>query len=41
MMTNRITTLLVLLAIGMGVAGCGTHRSQVWLWPPAVDVADP
>jgi len=40
-MTNRLTTLFVLLAIGMGRAGCGAQRSHGYLWPPAVDVSDP
>jgi hypothetical protein len=40
-MGTRISILLLLLAIGLGLTGCGARRSDVWLWPPADDVADP
>jgi hypothetical protein len=36
-----IAVLLLLLAIGLGVVACGARRTEVYLWPPAADVADP
>jgi hypothetical protein len=38
-MAMRIPVLLVLLAVGL--AACGARRTEVYLWPPASDVADP
>jgi hypothetical protein len=40
-MAMRISILLTLLAIGVGLTACGTRRTEVYLWPPAADVADP
>jgi hypothetical protein len=40
-MAMRISILVTLLAIGLGLAACGAHRTEVYLWPPAADVADP
>jgi hypothetical protein len=40
-MGMRIAVLLMLLAIGVGLAACGARRTEVYLWPPAEDVADP
>jgi hypothetical protein len=34
----RIPILFVLL---VALAACGARRTDVYLWPPAVDVADP
>ena len=39
-MGMRIAVLLMLLAIGLGVVACGARRTEVYLWPPAADVAD-
>jgi hypothetical protein len=38
-MAMRIPILFVLLAVGL--AACVARRTDVYLWPPAVDVADP
>jgi hypothetical protein len=40
-MGRRVPILLTLLAIGLGLAACGARRTDVYLWPPAADVADP
>jgi hypothetical protein len=40
-MRKRVPILLTLLAIGLGLAACCARRTEVYLWPPAVDVADP
>ena len=40
-MIMRIVIVFVLLAAGIGLAGCDAKRTQVWLWPPAMDVNDP
>ncbi len=40
-MRKTIPALLMLLAIGLGLAACGARRTQVYLWPPAADVNDP
>jgi hypothetical protein len=40
-MGMRIPILLTLLAIGLGLAACAARRTEVYLWPPATDVADP
>jgi hypothetical protein len=40
-MGTRISILLMLLVIGLGLAACGAHRTEVYLWPPADDVNDP
>jgi len=33
--------LLALLGVGLGLSACGARRTEVYLWPPAIDVADP
>jgi predicted small lipoprotein YifL len=40
-MRKRVPILLTLLVIGVGLAACGARRTDVYLWPPAADVADP
>jgi hypothetical protein len=40
-MAMRMAVLLMLLAMGLGLVACGARRTEVWLWPPANDVADP
>ena len=41
-MGMRIPVLLrLLLTMGLGLAACGVRHTEVWLWPPANDVADP
>jgi hypothetical protein len=40
-MRKRVPVLLTLLAIGLGLAACGARHTEVYLWPPAADVADP
>jgi hypothetical protein len=40
-MGTRILMLLLLAVIGLGLAACGAHRTDVYLWPPADDVNDP
>jgi hypothetical protein len=40
-MGMRISVLLMLFAIGLCLAACGARRTEVYLWPPAADVADP
>ncbi len=40
-MRMRTQILLTLLAIGLSLAACSTRRTEVYLWPPATDVADP
>jgi hypothetical protein len=40
-MGMRIAVLLMLLGISFGVVACGARRTEVYLWPPAADVADP
>jgi hypothetical protein len=40
-MGMRISILLTLLAIGLGLVACGAPRTEVYLWPPAADVPDP
>jgi predicted small lipoprotein YifL len=40
-MRKRTPTLLTLLVLCLGLAACGTRRTEVYLWPPATDVADP
>ena len=38
-MAMRIPILFVLLAVGL--AACAARHTDVYLWPPAMDVADP
>jgi hypothetical protein len=38
-MAMRVPILFVLLAVGL--AACGARHTEVYLWPPAMDVADP
>ena len=38
-MAMRVPILFMLLAVGL--AACGARHTEVYLWPPAMDVADP
>ena len=42
-MKTQITTQpkFIAVLIALGLAACGAHRTDVYLWPPADDVNDP